>query len=213
MQWTQVADGSIVVTGTVDSGYPTFSDFAVWRFTPDGLPDVTFADGGRRVVDFGAADDAATCAVRPTGEILIAGATDAVNAGARMGHGAVGSTESQGIIAQLMGGVRTGLSAKLQKTPAKASVTLRLRNGRAIWRTSATLKSGVTPLGAMKLTLLRSRNGRTWSRQAVVATSRSGGASKSLKLTRRGTYWFRWSFAGTTSFVKATSSTTRVIVR
>ncbi len=212
-QWTSLSDGSVVLTGTVDSGYPTFSDFAVWRYTSDGLPDITFADGGRQVIDFGAADDSATCAVRSTGEIIIAGATGSAGAGLRVQLGRAAAAPSEGIIAQLLGGVRTGLPAKLTKTPPGAKVTLRLRNGRAIWRTSAALKSGATPLGAMKLTLLRSGNGRTWSRQAVVSTSRTGGASKSLKLTRRGTYWFRWSFAGTTSFVKATSPTTRVIVK
>jgi uncharacterized delta-60 repeat protein len=210
-QWTSLADGSIVVTGTVDSGYPTFSDFAVWRYTPDGLSDITFADGGRQVIDFGAADDSATCAVRPTGEILIAGATGSTSAG--LTRGLAAAAPSKGIIAQLVGGVRTGLSTRLTKAPTPASVMLRLRNSRAIWKTSAILKSGTTPLSAMRLTLLRSRNGRTWSKQANATTGRIGNASTTVKLTRKGTYWFRWSFAGTASFRKASSALTKVIVK
>jgi uncharacterized delta-60 repeat protein len=212
-QWTSLGDGSVVITGTVDSGYPTFSDFAVWRYTPDGLPDITFADGGRQVIDFGSADDSATCAVRPTGEILIAGSTGSSVAGPLIGRGLADAATSEGIIAQLMGGVRTGLPATLTKTPTAAKVTLRLRNGRATWRTSAVLKSGITPLDAMGLTLLRSRDGRTWSKQASATTGRVGSASLSVKLTRRATYWFRWSFGGSVSFNKAVSKTSKVIVR
>ena len=209
--WAMMPDGSIVTSGSVDSGYPTFRDFRVQRFTPLGLPDPTFADGGSATIDFGSADDAAAAAVRPDGRILIFGYAAATQTSSvRAGRTASSTTA---IMAQLLGGSRTGLVAKLVKSPSTSLVNLRLRSGRASWKTSASLKCSGTPVGAAKLVLMRSRDGRKWTSIFSKATGKTGSSAATIKFTRRGTYYFRWSFAGTTSYRKATAAVTKVYVK
>jgi len=217
--WYLMPDGSWLVAGSIDNGFPSGLDVVLRRYTPLGLPDETFANGGKIVLDFGSRDDSASVIARPDGRILIAGATQQTAAAlpasrAAAEGGSKSATSGQmGMVAQLVGGHRTGLAVRLTKAPTTSPVTLRLRSGRASWRTTATLKCNRTPVGAAKLTLMRSRDGRTWSRYGTVTTKVTGSAAITAKFTRRGTYWFRWNFAGTSSYRKAVTTVTKIIVK
>jgi hypothetical protein len=46
-----------------------------------------------------------------------------------------------------------------------------------------------------------------------MTTERAGTVNGSAQLKRKGTYWFRWSFAGTTSYRAAKSGATKVVVK
>ena len=59
---------------------------------------------------------------------------------------------------------------------------------------------------------MRSRNTRSWYK-ATNAVMGPGTGTATTSLTRRGTYYFRWSFAGTTSYRRATSAITKVVVK
>jgi uncharacterized delta-60 repeat protein len=66
-------NGKIVVAG---GGAPA-SSFCVARLRTDGALDTTFGSGGRRVVDFGGADESAYgAALQPDGRIVLAGDSD-----------------------------------------------------------------------------------------------------------------------------------------
>ena len=116
--WSLQNDGLIVGAGTVDSGYPTYSDLCLVRLDAAGVADVGFADEGRRVVDMGGADDAAAVAVTPDGRFVVAGsvvktAGSAVSPQAQGSSGATsrGAGETQmGLIAAFLGGDRTVIS-------------------------------------------------------------------------------------------------------
>jgi uncharacterized delta-60 repeat protein len=216
--WTLLSDGRMVVAGYVDHGFPTFNDFVLWRYTPEGLPDETFADHGTFSIDFGSADDNAATVVRPDGRILIIGTSSIPASSSRgasyassPGHNASGPTA--GIIAQLLGGGRTGLATKLATRPASSRVTLRLKSGRAVLKAAGGLSCNGTAVADCRLKLSRSVNRRSWSAVGTAMTAKGGLATLSAKFTRRGTYYLRWSFAGTTSFRKATSATTKVVVK
>ena len=216
--WNLMPDGSWMVAGRVDNGFPSYWDIVVRRYTALGLPDETFANGGKIVLDFGSWDDTASVIARPDGRILIAGATQqgapAVPALRTDAAGGSRSAATQrGMVVQLTGGSRTGLSVRLTKSPSASLVTLRLRSGRASWKTSAALKCSGTPVGAAKLVLMRSRDGRTWTAVFSKATGKTGTSATTVKFTRRGTYYFRWSFKATGSYRSATSARTKVVVK
>ena len=140
--WSMLPDGGIVTAGSVDHGYPTYNDFVVSRYTALGLPDETFAPGGAVSKDFGAAGDFASVAVRSDGRILVAGvptvASGSVNA-EREARSRRATTTSP-VVFRLRGGSLTGLATKLTKSPTASLVTLRLKSGRANWKTSAALR-------------------------------------------------------------------------
>jgi uncharacterized delta-60 repeat protein len=75
-------DGKVVAAGDV---YNAGATIFVARFNPDGSPDQSFANGGRLVVQFGAAgqggSEALGAAVQPDGKIILGGwaADDAAN--------------------------------------------------------------------------------------------------------------------------------------
>ena len=74
-------DGRIVVAG---GGGPAVS-FCVARLRPNGTLDTTFGPGGKRVIDFGGADESAYgAALQPDGRILLAGDSDLRVAVARL---------------------------------------------------------------------------------------------------------------------------------
>jgi uncharacterized delta-60 repeat protein len=65
-------DGKILVAGT--SLGPTFSDFAVVRYTPSGGLDGSFGSGGKVTTSFGSVDDGAfAVALQTDGKIVVAG--------------------------------------------------------------------------------------------------------------------------------------------
>ena len=65
-------DGKIVVVGYSESN--EIDDFAVVRLQPNGLPDTTFGQGGKVLLDFGVSDDEAyDVTVQPDGKIVVAG--------------------------------------------------------------------------------------------------------------------------------------------
>lgn len=66
-------DGSLVLAGTFDSGYPTFNDIWVSRFTFAGALDTGFGTNGVTVTDLGGADDCAAAAIGPDGKFVVAG--------------------------------------------------------------------------------------------------------------------------------------------
>ena len=72
------ADGKIVVAGfSFSSSDPTFTDFALARYNPDGTLDATFNATGTVLTDFRTQDDAATgLAIQSDGKIVAAGTSD-----------------------------------------------------------------------------------------------------------------------------------------
>ncbi len=83
-------NGRIVVAG---GGGPT-SSFCVARLRSNGLLDKTFRSSGKRVIDFGGADEAARgAALQPDGKIVLAGHSDFRVAVARLNpNGALDTT-------------------------------------------------------------------------------------------------------------------------
>ncbi|HSC09206.1 MAG TPA: delta-60 repeat domain-containing protein, partial [Steroidobacteraceae bacterium] len=70
------ADGKIVAAGHAFNGVDT--DFAVVRLDAAGNPDAAFGSGGKAMLDFsGGADLARALAVRPDGNLIVAGHTTA----------------------------------------------------------------------------------------------------------------------------------------
>ena len=67
------SDGSIVLAGTKNTGYPTYDDVWVSRLTPAGLLDIGFGNSGVVVTDFGGADDCAAMGVGADDKIVVAG--------------------------------------------------------------------------------------------------------------------------------------------
>lgn len=211
------ADGTVVAAGTVDSGYPAYRDFALWRFTPLGLPDEAFANGGKAILDFGASDDTGTAIFRPDGRIVVVGSAyvDAPAGQSLLAAplAARAAADQRGIIFQVLGGSRAGLAAKLTRSPTSSLVTLRLKRGRVSWKTLATLKCNGTPVGAVKLSLLKSVDGRKWTTVFSNVTDKTGACPTTVKFTRRGTCYFRWSFKGTSAYRSATTMRTKVVVK
>jgi len=70
---TVQADGRIVIAGIKDSGYPTYNDIWVTRYSSTGLLDTLFGTNGRSVTDFGGADDCAAVGVDAANNIVVAG--------------------------------------------------------------------------------------------------------------------------------------------
>lgn len=201
--WSLLANDSVAAAGSYDNGYPSFHDFVVRRYTRYGFPDETFAPKGKVNIDFSSSDTASAVAVRPGGQLVVAGEVLATGGA---------SVQTSIIIVQLRGGSRSGLATRLVSTPS-SSVKLRLKSGRATLKTSGRLGSNGTPLVGCRLVLKRSANGRTWVKVSSLTTAFPGIAEASVKLTRRGTYFFRWSFAGTASYVKSVSRVTKVVVQ
>jgi uncharacterized delta-60 repeat protein len=66
-------DGKIVAVGTTSSGT---SDFALARYTPEGILDETFGEGGMLTTDYsGKNDRAEAVALMADGRIVVAGST------------------------------------------------------------------------------------------------------------------------------------------
>ena len=65
-------DGKIVLAGSAFNG-----DFLVVRYNPNGSLDPSFGTGGLVTTDLGGSDGAVAISVRPSGKILVAGATTA----------------------------------------------------------------------------------------------------------------------------------------
>ena len=84
------ADGSLVLAGTQDDGFPTFNDIWITRFTSDGAYDTGFGTNGTTVTDLGGADDCAAAAIGPDGKFVVAGYALAAGARAAVGAGAGG---------------------------------------------------------------------------------------------------------------------------
>jgi uncharacterized delta-60 repeat protein len=68
-------DGKFVVVGSVDgsNGRRDSRDFAVSRYTPNGVLDPSFGRGGKAVTDLGAGASANAIAVQTNGKIMAAG--------------------------------------------------------------------------------------------------------------------------------------------
>ena len=67
------ADGSILIAGTKDGGFPTYKDVWVSRFTAGGIQDTGFGVNGEAITDLGGADDCAAAAMGPDGKLVVAG--------------------------------------------------------------------------------------------------------------------------------------------
>jgi len=66
-------DGSIVISGIKDNGYPTYKDIWVTRRLTDGSLDTGFGIDGQVVTDLGGADDVAAMGIDLDGELVVAG--------------------------------------------------------------------------------------------------------------------------------------------
>jgi uncharacterized delta-60 repeat protein len=70
------ADGKIVVVGEAET-IPSFFDFAVVRYNPNGTLDQSFGGDGIVTTDLGSEfDDATAVAIQPDGKIVVAGDTE-----------------------------------------------------------------------------------------------------------------------------------------
>jgi hypothetical protein len=116
-------DGSLVLAGTQDDGFPTFNDIWITRFTPDGAYDTGFGTNGTTVTDLGGADDCAAAAIGPDGKLVVAGY--ALSAGARVAAGANGSVARAGTTGEGLVRYDTGPSLLLKgpRTLALAKVS------------------------------------------------------------------------------------------
>jgi uncharacterized delta-60 repeat protein len=68
------ADGKILVAGDTNTGKDT--DFAVARYTADGVLDTSFSGNGWLTTDFGGSDLGRSLVVQADGKILVAGTSD-----------------------------------------------------------------------------------------------------------------------------------------
>ena len=67
-------DGKLVVAGYAATNQPNNTDFAIVRYTADGLPDPTFGTAGRVITAFGpGAEEPHAVAVQADGKIVVAG--------------------------------------------------------------------------------------------------------------------------------------------
>jgi uncharacterized delta-60 repeat protein len=67
------SDGSIILVGTKNNGYPTYKDIWVSRITSSGALDTGFGSNGQVVTDLGGADDCAAAGIGPDGKLVVAG--------------------------------------------------------------------------------------------------------------------------------------------
>ena len=68
------ADGKILVAGSSNNGYKSYSDFALTRYNSDGTPDTSFDSDGIVTTDIGnSSDSGQSVAVQADGKILVAG--------------------------------------------------------------------------------------------------------------------------------------------
>jgi uncharacterized delta-60 repeat protein len=73
-----LADGSVIVGGSVRGSTATEDDWGIAKLKPDGTLDTTFGTNGLATIDFGAGDsDLNAIAVAPDGKIVAVGKTEA----------------------------------------------------------------------------------------------------------------------------------------
>ena len=66
------SDGSMILVGTVDRGYPTYKDVWLARINANGTLDTGFGEAGQVITDLGGADDAAASGIDANGRLLVA---------------------------------------------------------------------------------------------------------------------------------------------
>jgi uncharacterized delta-60 repeat protein len=66
-------DGSLILVGTKNNGYPTYKDIWLSRLGPTGTLDTGFGQNGQAVTDLGGADDCAAAGIGPDGKLAVAG--------------------------------------------------------------------------------------------------------------------------------------------
>ena len=71
------ADGKVLAAGYAWNG--NNYDFAVIRYTVNGIPDTSFGNNGILLTDFGSDDEAGSIALQPDGKIIVGGFTGNVN--------------------------------------------------------------------------------------------------------------------------------------
>src|SRR5437773_9251924 len=79
--WPCRLTGKIIAAGTVfvdfNPGESSNTDFALARYTPDGIPDATFGNAGQASTDFlGLEDDAFSILIQPDGKIVAVGSAN-----------------------------------------------------------------------------------------------------------------------------------------
>ena len=65
-------DGSVILAGVKDNGFPTYNDLWLARINANGTLDTGFGSNGQVVTDLGGADDAAAVGIDATGRLLVA---------------------------------------------------------------------------------------------------------------------------------------------
>ena len=84
-------DGKIVVAGSVTDPTTFDDEFALARYNTNGKLDATFGTGGEVITSFGpdSSSDAASLAIQPDGEIVVAGTVEDFSSGFTQGFGLV----------------------------------------------------------------------------------------------------------------------------
>ncbi len=98
----------------------------------------------------------------------------------------------------------------LAKSPSKSTVSVRYKK---YWAPKVTVTARGGAVAGKRVVLQRSSNGRTWSDYASFTTNASGQASASIKMSRRGTTYWRWMSPEDASYVGVTTAKTKVSVR
>jgi len=107
-------------------------------------------------------------------------------------------------------------AASIARSPSGANLSYRRRSGVARYTLKATLKGPAGyPMASQRLLLQSSTNGRTgWKTVATLKTNSKGQASKSFKVTKARTVYYRWYSPGRSgAYLKVATSKQKVTVR
>jgi succinate dehydrogenase/fumarate reductase flavoprotein subunit len=131
--------------------------------------------------------------------------------GSKRGHGKIGVIMNAGRIAGEEIAKETPLGAKPTALAVKSSAASAM-HGRTVKITGVLSGAEGLPLGAQVVLQVRQPGKSTYAKVAGAMTMDAARTvSKSYKLAKKGTYYFRMQFAGTTSFAPCTSKGIKVV--
>lgn len=98
--------------------------------------------------------------------------------------------------------------ASISRSPSKSSLTYKRKKGKARFTLSATMRGwNNTKLTKRVVYLQTSKNGKTgWKNTYKLTTNSSGKASKSFKVKKKGTVYYRWYVPAKSGMNKSTTS-------
>ena len=148
-------DGKIVMVGTAFSNGPTDDDFAVARYSADGLLDPTFGTGGLVTTDFGSGEPGASASLdragavglEPDGSIVVAGFT-------RGDHQAfaVARYRPDGSLDTAFGPQRDGKVQVAAAEPQVYAVVIQPNNDIVVAGSAGSASQGTAPFALLRLT-------------------------------------------------------------